>query len=30
MIVLRSRSPRRKYVLESLDLDFRIEPEDID
>ncbi|XDD50260.1 nucleoside triphosphate pyrophosphatase [Leptospira sp. WS92.C1] len=30
MIILRSRSPRRKQVLESLDLDFRIEPEDID
>ncbi|MCG6166248.1 nucleoside triphosphate pyrophosphatase [Leptospira sanjuanensis] len=30
MIVLRSRSPRRKYVLESLDLDFRVEPEDVD
>ncbi|RHX92167.1 nucleoside triphosphate pyrophosphatase [Leptospira stimsonii] len=30
MIVLRSRSPRRKQVLESLDLDFRVEPEDID
>ncbi|MBM9576787.1 Maf-like protein [Leptospira sp. 201903070] len=30
MIVLRSRSPRRKQVLESLDLDFRVEPEDVD
>ncbi|AOP32418.1 septum formation inhibitor Maf [Leptospira tipperaryensis] len=30
MIVLRSKSPRRKQVLESLDLDFRVEPEDID
>ncbi|TGK28020.1 Maf-like protein [Leptospira gomenensis] len=30
MIVLRSRSPRRKQVLETLDLDFRIEPEDVD
>ncbi|TGK16213.1 nucleoside triphosphate pyrophosphatase [Leptospira kmetyi] len=30
MIVLRSRSPRRKHVLESLDLDFRVEPEDVD
>lgn len=28
--MLRSRSPRRKQVLESLDLDFRIEAEDID
>ncbi|ASP41025.1 septum formation protein Maf [Leptospira interrogans] len=30
MIVLRSKSPRRKQILESLDLDFRIESEDID
>ncbi|MGQ2872611.1 Maf family protein, partial [Leptospira santarosai] len=30
MIVLRSKSPRRKQVLESLNLDFRVEPEEID
>lgn len=30
MIILRSKSPRRKQILESLDLDFRIEAEDID
>ncbi|AVV48909.1 nucleoside triphosphate pyrophosphatase [Leptospira santarosai] len=30
MIVLRSKSPRRKQVLKSLNLDFRVEPEEID